>query len=70
VSDVKTTRLHQATKSETTLTRYDAKRRGLRGHAYTDERPEGDDEEAVEKYLNVELVMNLGTNDERRGRVG
>ena len=35
----------------------------------TEERPEDDDEEAVDKYLNVELIMNMGTNDERRGRV-
>jgi ribosomal protein L31E len=35
----------------------------------TKERPEDDDEEAVDKYLNVELIMNTGTNDERRGRV-
>jgi hypothetical protein len=33
------------------------------------ERPEEDDEEAVDNYLNVELIMNMGTNDERRGRV-
>jgi hypothetical protein len=35
----------------------------------TEERPEEDDEEAIDKYLNVELIMNMGTNDERRGRV-
>jgi hypothetical protein len=35
----------------------------------TEERPEDDDEEAVDKYLNVELIMNTGTNDERHGRV-
>jgi hypothetical protein len=35
----------------------------------TEERPEDDDEEAVDKYLNVELIMNMGTNDERSGRV-
>jgi hypothetical protein len=29
-----------------------------------EERPEEDDEEAVDKYLNVELIMNAGTNDE------
>jgi hypothetical protein len=29
----------------------------------TDERPEDDDEgEAVDKYLNVELIMNMGTS--------
>ena len=36
---------------------------------HTDERPDDDDEEAVDKYLNVELIMDVGTNDERRGRV-
>jgi hypothetical protein len=36
---------------------------------HTDERPEDDDKEAVDKYLNVELIMNMGTNDERRGQV-
>jgi hypothetical protein len=35
----------------------------------TPERPEDDDEEAIDKYLNVELIMNTGTNDKRRGRV-
>jgi hypothetical protein len=39
------------------------------GDMHTDERPEDDDEEAVDKYLNVELLMNVGTNDERHGRV-
>ena len=32
-------------------------------------RPEADDEEAVDKYLNAELFLDLGTNNERRGRV-
>jgi hypothetical protein len=35
----------------------------------TDERPEDDEEEGVYKYLNVELIMNMGTNDKRRRRV-
>ena len=35
----------------------------------TEERPEADDEEAVDKYLNAELCFDLGTNNERRGRV-
>jgi ribosomal protein L31E len=35
----------------------------------TAERPEEDEEEAIDNYLNVELIMNTGTNDERRGRV-
>jgi hypothetical protein len=34
------------------------------GDMHTNERSEGDDEEAVDKYLNVELIMNMGTNDE------
>ena len=33
------------------------------------ERPEADDEEAIDKYLNVELIMDVGSSDERRGRV-
>jgi hypothetical protein len=39
------------------------------GDMNTDERPDDEDEDAVDKYLNVELIMNMGTNDERRGRV-
>jgi hypothetical protein len=40
------------------------------GDMHTDDQPdEDDDEEAVDNYLNVELIMNRGTNDERRGRV-
>jgi hypothetical protein len=39
------------------------------GDMHTEEWPDDDDEEAVDKYLNAELIMNLGTNDERRGRV-
>jgi hypothetical protein len=39
------------------------------GDMLTDERPEDDDEEAVDKYLNMELNMNVGTSDEQRGRV-
>ena len=31
---------------------------------HTDDRPDDDDEEAVDKYLNVELIMDVGTNDE------
>jgi hypothetical protein len=34
-----------------------------------DKRPKDDDEEAGDKHLNVKLVMNMGTNDERCGRV-
>jgi hypothetical protein len=39
------------------------------GDMLTDERPNDEDEEAIDKYLNVELIMNMGTNDEQRGRV-
>jgi hypothetical protein len=39
------------------------------GDMNTEERPKDDDEEAVDKYLNVELIMNTGTSDERHGRV-
>jgi hypothetical protein len=39
------------------------------GDMLVEKRPEEDDEEAVDKYLNVELIMNAGTNDERFGRV-
>ena len=35
------------------------------GDMHTDERPEDDDEEAIDKYLNAELIMNMGTNDEQ-----
>jgi hypothetical protein len=38
------------------------------GDMLTDDRPEDDDEEAVDKYLNVELIMHTGNNDERRWR--
>jgi hypothetical protein len=38
------------------------------GDMHTDERPDDEDEEAMDKCLNVELIMNMGTNDERRGR--
>ena len=31
---------------------------------HTDDRPDDDDEEAIDKYLNVELIMDVGTNDE------
>jgi hypothetical protein len=35
------------------------------GDMHTNERPEDDDKEAIDKYLNVELIMNMGTNDEQ-----
>jgi hypothetical protein len=34
-----------------------------------EERPKADDEEALDKYLNMELRMGTGTDDERWGRV-
>jgi hypothetical protein len=34
-----------------------------------EEHPEADDEEAVERYLNMELRMGAGTDDERWGQV-
>jgi hypothetical protein len=34
-----------------------------------EDRPEDDDEDAVNKFLNAELIFGVGTNDERRGRV-
>ena len=39
------------------------------GDDIMEERPEDDDEEAIDKYLNVELILDLGSTDERRGRV-
>ena len=37
------------------------------GDMNIDEWPEDDDEEAIDKYLNVKLIMNTGTYDERCG---
>jgi hypothetical protein len=34
-----------------------------------DECPEDDDEEAIDKYLNVKLIMDVGTNNKRQGCV-
>ena len=31
--------------------------------------PDEDDEEAVDKYLNMELILDLGNDNERHGRV-
>jgi hypothetical protein len=31
---------------------------------HTNDRPDDDDEKAVDKYLNVELIMDVGTTDE------
>ena len=39
------------------------------GDMNIENRPDDDDEEAVDKYLNVELILDIGTNGERRGRV-
>ena len=39
------------------------------GDMITGERPETDDEEAVDKYLNFELILYVGSTNERRGRV-
>ena len=39
------------------------------GDMITNERPDDEYEDAIDKYLKVELIMNMGTNDERRGRV-
>jgi hypothetical protein len=39
------------------------------GENFPPERPEDDDEEAIDKYLNAEWILGVGTNDERRGRV-
>ena len=32
---------------------------------HTDDRPDDDEEEAINKYLNVELIMDIGANDEQ-----
>jgi hypothetical protein len=39
------------------------------GDMLIEERPEEDDKEAMDKYLNIELIMNVGTNKERFGHV-
>ena len=36
---------------------------------HTDDRPDDDNDEAVDKYLNIELIMDVGSNDEQRGCV-
>jgi hypothetical protein len=33
------------------------------GDMHTDDRPDDDDESAVDNHLNVELIMNMGTNE-------
>ena len=37
------------------------------GDMLASERPEADDEEAVDKYLNAELCFDLGSNNENAG---
>ena len=39
------------------------------GDMITRERPEAEDEEAVDKYLNVELILDVWSANKRRGRV-
>ena len=39
------------------------------GDMITGERPEADNEKAVDKYLNFELILDVGLANERRGRV-
>ena len=34
-----------------------------------DDRPEDDDKEAVDKYINMELIFDVGTDGERSGVV-
>ena len=37
------------------------------GDMHANERSEDDDKKAIDKYLNAELILNMGTHDERRG---
>ena len=39
------------------------------GDMILDKRPEDDDEDAIDKYLNCELILDVGTNNERHGCV-
>ena len=39
------------------------------GDMVQDERPKDDHEEAIHKYLHTELILDVGTNNERHGRV-
>ena len=39
------------------------------GDMLTNNRPEADDEEAINKYLTCELIMDVGSGNERKGRV-
>ena len=36
---------------------------------HTDDRPNDDDEEAIDKYLNIELIMDVRSNNEQHGHV-
>ena len=35
----------------------------------TNDQPEADDEEAIDKYLTCELIMDVASGNERKGRV-
>ena len=35
----------------------------------TNDRPEADDEEAIDKYLTCEIIMDVGSSNERKGQV-
>ena len=39
------------------------------GDMLVDERPDDDEEEMIDKYLGMELIMDVGTNNERGARV-
>jgi hypothetical protein len=39
------------------------------GDMIVDERPDDDDEDVIDNYLNAELLLDVSTNNERRGRV-
>ena len=39
------------------------------GDMFTGERPEADDEEAMDKYFNVELILDVISANERQGHV-
>ena len=36
---------------------------------HTNDRPDDDNDEAVDKYLNIELIMDVGSNNEQHGHV-
>ena len=39
------------------------------GDMITDDRPEADNKDAIDKYLTCELIMDVGSGNERKGRV-